>query len=1123
MKIHHIVLAASFIWVLGSCTSRDSLFIKINSSQSGIHLNNQITENDSINPLDLDFMYNGGGVAVGDFNHDSLPDLYFTTSTTQNRLYLNKGDLHFSDVTEESGTNGASMWCNGATVIDINNDGWDDIYVSTTIHRDASRRRNLLYVNQGLNKNGVPVFRELAREYNLDDTSYSVQSAFFDFDNDGDLDMYLLTTKITQRDVVTFQGNNRADSSVLSADKLFRNDWNDSLGHPVFTDISKQAGLIHEGYGLGLAITDINNDGWSDVYVSNDFFGSDHLYVNDQHGGFVNRLNESVKHTSQNAMGNDIADINNDGLPDILCVDMNPADNFRKKKNMNPNNYYLYQNMAYYMLRGTYTMQYVRNTLQLNQGVVHPDSSQPVFSEIGFLAGIAETDWSWTPSIADFDNDGFKDIIITNGYPRDVTDHDFAAFREKAATPVPKKTLIDQIPQVKLSNYAFRNNGDLQFEDVSEKWGLRTPAYSYGAVYVDLDRDGDLDYVINNINDKAFLYKNTTNDAGKRKQNFVQVMLQGPKENNKAIGAKITLYTPAGIQMLENNPCRGYLSSSGQVHHFGLGSTSSIDSVIIDWRMGKRSTITHVPVNQLITATIEDAVAGHIHQPVITPLFNDVTDTCGITYKHAESDYIDFDVQRLLPHKLSQYGPPIAKGDLDGNGLDDIVLGGSVYFPAQLFMQQPDGRFLAKPLAQTTSLERENTGVLVFDANGDGHADIYFTNGSNEFTAGSTQYQDQLFIGDGKGNFRSDPASIPENHTSKSCVRAIDYDGDGDADLFIGGRMLPGQYPMPVSSFIYRNDSKKDSVVFTDVTSTVAPMLNNMGMICDALTSDMDNDGWPDLILAGDWMPIRLLRNNHGIFTDITDSSGLANDMGWWNSIVAADFDNDGDTDFIAGNLGKNSFYRASHEYPVRMYIKDFDKNGRPDAIPTLYLPAQDGRRKEFPAQTRDDVVDQLPHLKKRFLSYKEFGQAGFHDIFNDSALKEAVVVKATVFESSYFENLGKGKYKRHALPVQAQLAPLNQMVTGDFNGDGHTDIAAVGNDFGTEVNNGRYNALNGLILAGDGKGHFTAQTILQSGFYVPGDGKGLVKLKGAGNHTLLAATQNRGSLKVFRMNKGQR
>ena len=1100
-----------------SCHRSGSLFNKINSS--GINFNNRITENDSINPLDMEFLYNGGGVAAGDFNNDGLTDLYFTASQTSNKLYLNKGEFSFTDVTEKAGVSGSGRWANAASVVDINADGLDDIYVCNSIKKDPGSRKNLLYINQGVDKEGHPSFKDMAAEYHLDDTSFSVHAAFFDYDNDGDLDMYLVTTRLAKREARSFMNRNFGDTSGLDIDKLFRNDWNESLHHPVFVDVSAQAGITDHGYGLGVAIADINRDGWKDIYVTNDFFGSDVLYINNHDGTFSNQIRDYLKHTSQNAMGNDIADVNNDGLADILAVDMAAEDNFRKKKNMSGSNYFIYQNM----MAGGRVLQYVRNTLQINQGpaVVENDSiTHPVFSDVGFMAGVAETDWSWNPSIADFNNDGRRDIIITNGYPRDVTDHDFAAFMKRAGSEASKKEIIDQMPQIKIPNYAYRNDGDLHFKKITTEWGLGEPCFSTGAIYADLDNDGYLDYVINNINDKAFVYENTTNTAEKKSKNFLELSFNGGRMNTKGIGAIAEIYYRNGsVQVYENSPYRGYLSTVEAKAFFGLDSLAAVDSIVIEWPGKLRQVMKNVPVNRLIKVNISDAHPSA--EPLTTQqnLFTDITSSSGIKYTHYEREVIDFNDQRLLPHKLSEYGPPIAAGDLDGNGFDDIVIGATVNYTARIFFQQPDGNFLSKEIPHESgpnARRPESADILIFDADNDADQDIYFANGSNEFVANTDDYRDRLYINDGAGELHLANNALPENKTSKSCVRAADFDNDGDLDLFVGGRVLPGKYPLPVNSSIYRNVSSNGHAKFEDVSKDVAPFLQNAGMICDAIWTDFDNDNWLDLVVVGEWMPVTFLKNNKGKLQNISPGTGINNNTGWWTSVAAGDFDNDGDIDYVAGNLGLNSFYRAGPAQPVRLYAKDFDQSQSIDLITSLYLPDQEGKMKEFPAQTRDDHVEQIPKLKKKFLTYKEFAMATMSDLLNTEDRKGAMVLSASYMQSAIIRNDGNGKFVMIALPRQAQVAPLNGMVVDDFNGDGYADIAISGNDYGTEVVTGRYDALNGLVLIGNGDCTFRPLTILQSGLYIPGNGKGLIRFRGNKNKYLLLASQNKGPLKVF-------
>ena len=1121
-RFAYIILPLFLLFVIVSCKQKKTLFTKIDSGTSGIHFNNKIEENDSVNVLDFENVYNGGGVGVGDFNNDGLPDLYFSGNRVSNKLYLNKGNFVFQDITEIAKVNGGGKWCRGVSIIDINNDGKMDIYVCATLLKNPTLREHLLYVNQGNDKDGIPIFKEMAKEYGLADTSHGTMAAFFDYDNDGDLDVYIGNNEIVKNDFPNRFRPILKDGSHANTDKLFRNDWSDSLHHPVFTNVSKQAGITIEGYAHAVSIADFNKDGWKDIYVSNDYLSNDLLWINNKNGTFTEQLSTYFKHTSANAMGNDVIDINNDGLSDVIALDMNPEDNYRKKMMLNPNSYQTYQNIDYF----GYGYQYVRNTLQLNQGprVLQQDSiGPPIFSEISYFAGIAETDWSWTPLVADFDNDGNRDIIVTNGFPKDVTDHDFVAFRGSAYSVATKKQLLDQIPEVKIHNYAFRNNGDLHFSNVSFDWGLEAPTFSNGAVYVDLDNDGDLDMVVNNINDEAGLYRNNNREQNKEGAHYLRLAFEGDSLNKKGLGAWAEIYYDHGKkQFLENSPYRGYLSSVDGIAHFGLGNTTKIDSVIIRWPNGLMQHLTNVNADQLITVKKKDANEPyHFSSDVFAngTLFKEVSASVALNFKQTEKDFVDFNIQKLLPHKFSEYGPGLAVGDIDGNGLEDLVIGGSFSYSGQAFLQQKDGQFKQQPLIANADINTkrwEDEGMLLFDADGDGDLDMYVSSGGYENEPNSQVYQDKMYINDGKGNFKVDTTSIPSNHTSKFCVRAIDYDHDGDLDLFVSGRVDPWNYPKPVSSFILRNDSKNGQVHFTDVTATVAKDLLNIGLVCDAVFTDFDNDGWPDLILAGEWMPITFLKNDKGVFKNVTAQTGIQGQKGWWNSIAPGDFDNDGDIDYIVGNMGLNSFYRASEKYPVHITSGDFDKNGSYDAFPSLFLPDKKGEMREFPAQTRDDIVKQMINMRTRFQNYKTYAVTTMDKILPDDQFKSALRLEANNFQSVYLRNDGNGKFTMTALPQQAQYSTLNGMLVADLDNDGNLDLAINGNDYGTEVSVGRYDALNGLVLKGDGKGGFTSLSILQSGLFLPGNGKALVQLNGSKGNPLLAASENRGPLKIY-------
>ncbi len=1122
MKFPVYLFFAFLLSSLFSC-KKNTLFEQVSSSHSGITFNNNIIENDSINPLDMVNIYNGGGVGIGDFDHNGLPDIYFAGNAVSNKLYLNQGNFKFTDVTDQANVSGKGGWGRGVAIIDINNDGWPDIYVCNTLLKDPAKRTNLLYINQGTDKDGIPHFIEMAKDYGLNMNLHSTMASFFDYDNDGDLDMYLTVNEIKEDDNTSMFRQLPTDGSYHSTGHLYRNDWNAAMKHPVFTDVSKQAGITIPGYGHGTTIVDINQDGWKDIYVTNDFLTSNILYINNHDGTFTDKAKQYFKHTSSSAMGQDIEDINNDGLADVFELDMNPEDNYRKKMFMSPNQYQMYTNFDYYH----YQYQYPRNTLQVNQGpgVGQNDSiGDPAFSEVAFLSGIGQTDWSWCPMVTDFDNDGFRDIIITNGYPRDVTDHDFLSFRNDAVAIASKKQILTQIPVVKIPNYAFKNKGNLQFDDVSKNWGLTVSTFSNGAAYADLDNDGDLDMVINNIDDEALVYKNTSREKDKNHNHYLNISFEGSGQNKEGLGAWADIYYDHGKhQVYENNPFRGYLSTIQNVAHFGLGSISQLDSVVIKWPNGEQQTLTDIKADRLLKVKVSNA-----HQPYsfarpalnTNGLFTEVTKAEGVNYKHQDDDFVDFNIQKLIPHKLSEYAPALSAGDVDNNGYDDLVIGGTSKYPAQLLLQQANGKFTQKPLTapvkNTYTIKDE--GTLLFDADGDGDLDLYVASGGYENQPNSPAYQDRLYINDGKGNFKEATDALPQNYTSKLCVRGVDYDKDGDIDLFVSGRVDPWNYPKPVSSFILRNDSQNGQVKFTDVTNAVAPALKNVGLICDALFTDFDNDGWPDLVMAGEWMPVTFLKNIKGTFENVTGATGLSGQLGWWNTLAAGDFDHDGDIDYLVGNVGQNTFYKASDQYPMFITAKDFDNNGSYDAFPSVFLKDKEGKMEEFPAQTRDDIVKQMISMRIKFQNYRSFATAPMDSVITPDMRKGALRLKATQLNTCYLRNDGRGKFTLKPMLIQAQVSAWCGITVDDFDGDGNLDVVINGNDFGTEVTTGRYDAFNGLYLKGDGKGNFSPLSILQSGIYIPGNGKALVKLQGAGNRYLLAATQNRDVMKLYQL-----
>lgn len=1093
-----------------------TLFQLLPEAETGIDFINKVDESDSFNILTYEYIYNGGGVGVADFNNDGKQDIIFSGNQVTNKLYINQGDFKFKNITDEANVNVAGRWNSGIAIVDINADGWMDIYICATMNPDSLDRRNMLFINNGLNKNGVPTFADKASEYKLDDTGYSTSAAFFDFDRDGDLDAYVLTNE-KLKNYPTNYHTKIVDGSSPNNDRLYRNN-----GDGTFSNVSKESGITIEGFGLGLAISDFNRDGWPDIYVSNDYLSNDVLYINSKNGTFKNRIAEYIGHQSQFSMGNDAADINNDGMPEIITLDMLPEINIRKKTTISNKSY---QNYIYNKEFG-YEYQYVRNMLHVNNGL----NNGIKFSEVGQLSGVHQTEWSWSPLFADFDNDGKKDLFITNGFPRDITDKDFAIFRADKENIAGNRYLLDSIPVIKISNYAFRNLGDLAFSDVTKSWGLDNPSFSNGAAFADFDNDGDLDYVVNNINELAFVYRNNLDPLTKSEQsnsNFLRIKLLGNPLNTQGLGSQITIYYDKGkMQYNEHAIYRGFLSTVESVSHFGLGEGKTIDSVIVEWSDGKRQIVKNVLANQLLIIDYNFATQNKLSsQPtnITEALFDEIGKESKIFYKHPEDDKIDFNLQRTLPHKFSQAGPGICVGDINNDGLEDFIIGGSTNFGFTSFLQRANGTFseAGKGLPmdfldrRDKNKKEEDEGLLLFDADNDSDLDLYIVSGSLEDTD-ITVFQDRLYKNNGRGDFTLDPAALPVIDASGSCVRAADFDADGDLDLFVGGRLIPGSYPYPSKSYILKNNAGK----FTDATSDVCIDLRAPGMVTDAIWSDFDNDGKIDLILVGEFMPITLFKNMGGKFNKLS-VTGLETYVGWWNSIAAGDFDRDGDMDYIAGNLGGNNDYQVSQQYPLTVYAKDFDGNGSIDPIMSCYMRESmtSDKKKLYPIHFWDELNSQSTKFRRKYSSYKQYGEATLDRLLAPEDLQGALVLKANHMASSYVENLGDLKFQLKSLPLSTEVAPVNGMVTCDVNADGNLDVVMIGNDYGNEVFSGRYDAFTGLILAGDGKGSFETIPAGRSGFYVAGDAKALARLTSKRNDLLLA-TQNNDSLKVFAFNK---
>ncbi|WP_345158979.1 VCBS repeat-containing protein [Pontibacter saemangeumensis] len=1086
------------------CGQEEKLFELRYPAETGITFKNQLTSNDSINLLNFEYFYNGGGVAVGDLNNDGLPDLYFTGNMVSGKLYLNKGKFKFEDITEQAGVE-TSNWATGASIVDINNDGLLDIYICMSGYKAANRRKNLLFINKGIGADKTPKFEEEAEKYGLADTGYSTQAAFFDYDRDGDLDMYLATVNRADvnPNVIASKPGQGKGSSV---DRLYRNNGNNT-----FTNVAGEAGITKEGYGLGVGIGDINQDGWPDIYVSNDFIYDDLLYINNQDGTFTERIRDYLKHTSHFSMGTDIADFNNDGLPDIISVDMMPDDSRRQKLMNGVKNYDEFQ----LALQRGYMPQYVRNTLQLNNG-------NGTFSEISQLAGIHYTDWSWAPLFADFDNDGNRDLFITNGIRKDITHLDFATYyvtqaRSSFGNEGTGKHLVkiaETMEGVKKHNFMYRNNADLTFTDESVNWGLGQESFSSGAAYADLDNDGDLDIVLNNVDEEPYVYQNMVSERrgegkeGAGNRNYLRLKFMGPDANKAGIGARAVLRYNGKMQVAEQYPFRGFQSTVEPFLHFGLGAVTLVDELEITWPDGRQQVLKQVKPNQVLVVNYREATAkksGPAERAA--PLFKDITAAVGIAYQDKSQEYIDFKLQPLLPHKYSQNGPGISVGDINSDGLEDFYISGGASQTGMLFLQGSDGNFSSRALS-TGEKYGEDMGSLFFDADNDGDLDLYVVRGGSEYPAGDSAYQDRLYRNDGKGNFALDVKALPPIDASGSCVAAADYDQDGDLDLFVGGRVQPRKFPLPAKSYILQNNGGK----FTDATQAVGPMLSDLGMVTSALWTDFDNDNAIDLVVAGEWMPLTFLKNTNGKLKNVTATTGLQGTSGWWNSLAAGDFDNDGDTDYIAGNLGLNSKFKASEKQPVQVYAKDFDKSGTTDAVMTHYI-----QGKEQLVHGRDDMTDQMVSLRREFRTYEDYASKSFNEIFTAERLQDAYVAKSENFKSSYIENLGNGKFKMTPLPMRAQFAPVCGITVNDYDGDGHLDMLLVGNSYATEVVVGRYDAFTGLYMKGNGKGQFAPVAINKSGFMIDTDAKGMAELNtGKGSPLVLVASHN-DSLRAYK------
>ena len=1099
------------------------MFETLSPTSTGVTFVNELPEKPDFNILNYLYYYNGGGVAVGDIDGDGLPDLYFTSNLGPNRLYRNKGNLRFEDITERAGVGAPDGWKTGVTMADVNGDGRLDIYVSSVSYL-TELGRNTLFIN-----NGDGTFTDRTKEYGLDFAGYSTQAVFFDYDCDGDLDMYLVNSSTHAERRMGSRSGQPAAPNVASADRLYRNDG----GH--FVDVTAGAGIHDsdhgvEGFGLGVVVADFNLDGCPDIYVANDFQENDVLYINDCNGTFAESITRATGHTSRFSMGVDAADFNNDGWPDIFVADMLPEREDILKTSASSESFTL-DNLR---LRAGYHPQYPRNTLQLNRGALalrgaatgetSGSARIPTFSEIGHLAGVFATDWSWAPLFADLDNDGRKDLFLTSGIYRRPNDLDYIdyvgneAVQASLAKGITRENLplLQRMPQIPLPNHAFRNNGGLTFTNMAEQWGLAEPGFSNGAAYVDLDNDGALDLVVNRINAPAAIYHNRARAANGN--GYLTVELHGTGGNTLGIGARVTVKQQGALQVLEQGLTRGFQSSVDPRLHFGVGSAKTIDSLIVVWPDRREQALTNVAANRIIELDQANAVipsegppapkSRNRPRPERGPSFTDVTTALGVDVRHYENEFLDYSREPLMPHRLSTEGPALAVGDVTGDGLDDIFVGGAKWQPGTLLVQQRDGSFRrsTQPGIAADSLA-EDVDAAFFDADGDGDLDLYVVGAGNEFSGQEDALRGRLYLNDGQGTFRRATNALPALFDNGSCVVPGDFDGDGDIDLFLGSRVVAGKYGVTPRSHLLRNEGNGQ---FTEITDDVAPGLGNVGMVTSAAWIARPGSKGLDLVVVGEWMAVHVFRQENGKLADRTAESGLARTDGWWNAVTVADLNGDGRPDFVLGNLGLNSYVRASPNEPARLYVSDFAHNGTLQQVLTFYKHGV-----SYPVAGRDDLVRLIPSLRSRYPSYASFGAARVEDIFPASDLSQATVREARVFATSVAIDRGDGTYRLEPLPAEAQFAPVFAAVLRDFDGDGHPDLLLGGNLYGVQPVYGRYDASAGVLLHGAGDGRFTSTD--RSNLGIEGEVRDMKLVRHAGGGSLIAVARNNATLLILR------
>lgn len=1086
--------------ILGFCScgseiesGKDSVnrFTLIDPSYSGITFENTLTETPKNNHLVNDEFITGGGVAAGDINNDGLPDIFLTGNQVNDRLYINKGELIFEDITDDAGLDDVDSWSTGVSFVDINADGYQDIYICKNVHENTAESANLLYIN-----NGDETFTESAKEYGLADKGFSVQATFLDFDKDGLIDMYL----VNQPPSIGGRNGGEIDpnkySSLLYSDKLYKN-----MGKEGFVDFSDYAGMRNFAYGLSATVGDINNDGWPDIYVANDFNLPDHMYLNNADGTFRDVVNQSFKHISNFSMGSDMADYDNDGNLDLMVVDMVAEDHKRIKTymgSMKPADFWATVNKGWHY-------QYMFNTLQRNNG-------NATFGDLAQLGGVSSTDWSWGPLIADFDNDGLKDIFVTNGVKRNMRHSDIDGIYDRvldsleAVAKAEEKELNDLIdimkfvemaPIDKLTNYAYKNNGDLTFTKKNTDWGFDLATLSNGAAYADFDLDGDLDLIINNIDEEAFLYRNNTSD--KSGSNYIRLSLLTEKSATMH-GSRIYIYRDSSIwQMVESTNVRGYMSKSEDVIHFGLGEIDVVEKVKVVWPDLSVTILENVKANQLLEVRQKNTIDNPktVKQK---KMFKGVTRDLGISFVHKENNFDDYAKQILLPHKLSQFGPQLAVGDINGDNLEDFYVGGSAGNPGAMFIQTSDGQFVEKKNGDwNLDKASEDMDSELFDVDNDGDLDLFVVSGGNEFEPDDIELKDRIYINDGKGNFKKDTNILDAYLISGSVVRKADFDKDGDVDLFIGGRLVPGTYPFAASSILLENINGK----LINVTEKKAPELHKLGLVTSGTWGDINGDNLLDLTIVGEWMPVTIfVQNEKGEFSK-QEINGLENTEGWYYSIENADMDNDGDLDLIVGNLGLNYKYKASEEEPFQVHCADFDQNGSLDIVLSYYEHGE-----VFPVRGRSCSAQQIPEIGEKFSTFESFGDSNLRGIYG-SSLDSSLHLEAKTFASFYIENINGSSFKLHKLPQLAQVSSVNNIIVKDFNTDGFKDILISGNLYPAEIETPRNDASIGLLLDGDGKGKFTARSLKESGFFAPHDAKDMKIIKVGTKEIVLVGNNN--------------